>query len=106
MLGHISIIEDMMDKYDYKYMPNDRQELYFLFKWLFQEVILTLSSQLRNNDLCKFLNQQMLQRNQDLMYHLVKKYKVKDTDKQRQIDIVITIMQDDKDINFDALINQ
>jgi len=35
--------------------PANRKDLYFLFKWIFQEVLINLNL-LRNNELVKFLN--------------------------------------------------
>ena len=35
--------------------PSNRKDLYFLFRWLFQELLINLNL-LRNNELIKFLN--------------------------------------------------
>jgi ABC-type polysaccharide/polyol phosphate transport system ATPase subunit len=38
LLGHLEVINSqILEKYkqDYQYMPENRQELYYLFKWLF-----------------------------------------------------------------------
>lgn len=48
LMGHFQVINDhILDKYknEYQYMPENREELYYLFKWLFQEILITLSSQ-------------------------------------------------------------
>ena len=91
-------------------MPESRDELYFLYKWLFQEILITLSSpgQMRNNELSKYLNQTILTKNPDLFNFLKTKHDIKDAanDLQRQLERVIAIMQDDDQINFDVLINE
>lgn len=43
----------------FDFMPQSREELFYLYKWLFQEALITLSSPelIRNGELTKFLNQ-------------------------------------------------
>jgi hypothetical protein len=41
--------------------PINRSGLYFLYRWLFQEVLLNLNL-LRNNELVKYLNYQILKK--------------------------------------------
>ena len=46
LLNHLQLInEHLIEKYkhEYKFMPESRDELYFLYKWLFQETLITMS---------------------------------------------------------------
>ena len=63
-------------------MPETRDELYFLFKWLFQEVLITLCSpsQMRNSELSRYLNQVILMKNPDLFDYLRTKHEIKESD--------------------------
>jgi len=83
LLNHLQIInEQLLEKYknEYQFMPESRDELYFLYKWLFQETLITLSSpgQMRNNELSKYLNQTILTKNPDLFNFLKTKHDIKD----------------------------
>jgi hypothetical protein len=49
--------------------PSNRRDLYFLFRWLFQELLLNLNL-LRNNELVKFLNYQILKKNPQLLGYI------------------------------------
>lgn len=58
ILSHIEILNEKLIDGPREYMPESRQELFLLYKWLFQEVLIKLSGQnsIRNNDMTKFLN--------------------------------------------------
>ena len=82
ILSHIEILNEKLIDGPREYMPETRQELYLLYKWLFQEVLIKLSGQnsIRNNDMTKFLNQQILLNNKDLFNYLKHRHQVKEKD--------------------------
>ena len=60
LLNHIELINDkLLEKGPKQYMPESRNELYLLYKWLFQEMLIRSSSSnsIRSNDITKYLNQ-------------------------------------------------
>lgn len=63
---------------NFEFLPDSREDLFYLFKWLFQEVLLILSSpdHFRNRELQKFLNQSILSKNKALMHFLRIKHQV------------------------------
>ena len=50
-----------------------RQDLQDLFQWLYQEIILKMSTELNNADLVKFLNYMILQKYPQLATYLIVK---------------------------------
>ena len=54
--------------------PSNRKDLYFLFRWLFQELLINLNL-LRNNEVIKFLNYQILKKNPGLLAFIKNKIK-------------------------------
>jgi hypothetical protein len=59
-------------------MPQSREELFYLYKWLFQETLITLSTQLRNHELSKTLNFDVLSKNPLLLQWIKNKYNLFD----------------------------
>jgi hypothetical protein len=60
LLNHIELINGkLLEKGPKQYMPESRNELYLLYKWLFQEMLIRSSSSnsIRSNDITKYLNQ-------------------------------------------------
>lgn len=56
--------------------PNNRMDLFFLFRWLFQELLINLNL-MRNNELVKYLNYQVLRRHPQLLAYIKGKVKGK-----------------------------
>ena len=55
--------------------PSNRCDLYFLYRWLFQEVLLNLSL-LRNSELVKYLNYLILKKHPQLLAYVKNKLKL------------------------------
>jgi len=57
--------------------PKHRQDLYLLFKWLFQEMLINLNL-LRNNELVKYLNQRIILKHPVLLSYIADQLKVEE----------------------------
>ena len=97
ILNHIQISNEHIISKEVVEQPESRNELFFLFKWMFQEVLITLT-QLRNMDLSKYLNAQILSKNRQLFDFLKIKHKTSDIEK------LIVLLQDEEEVDFDQLI--
>ena len=80
ILNHMQILNEHIISKEVIDQPDSRNELYFLFKWMFQEVLITLT-QLRNMDLSKYLNAQILSKNRDLFDFMKIKHKTDDVER-------------------------
>lgn len=98
---------------NFEFIPDSREDLFYLFKWLFQEVMLILSSpqHFRNSELTKYLNQTILSKNKALMHFIRIKHQVplNEADKlngDKTMERLIMLLQEDDDICLDSLVNE
>ena len=101
--------------------PASRKDVYFLFRWLFQELLLNLNL-LRNNDLIRYLNYQILRKSPQLLAYIKNRIKLTQQMKQtpqavfeptqdeaaeylKAIDKAIQVLQDDPQVNYDVLLH-
>ena len=92
LLTHIQLFnEKVVDRPDseFKYMPENRKELFYLYKWLFQETLITLTSPnlMRNNELTRYLNNVILLNNPDLLAFISEKHKINEAQLERQLEL-------------------
>lgn len=93
---------------NFEYLPDNREELFYLYKWLFQEALITLSSPelIRNSELTRFLNFKILTNNKALLHFLKLKHKISEKDEDKVLEKAVTLLQEDDDISFDALVSE
>lgn len=89
-------------------MPDNREELFYLYKWLFQETLITLSSPelIRNSELTRYLNFKILNNNKALLHFLKLKHQINETDEDKLVEKTALLLQEDDDISFDALVHE
>ena len=99
--------------------PCNRRDLYFLFRWLFQEVLLNLNL-LRNNELVKFLNYQILRKNPSLLAyvkskiqqgkpaqaHLILQGPPEEADYMRAIERAVAVLMEDSQVDYEVLLQE
>jgi len=86
-----------------------RSELYDVFQWLYQEIILKLSTELKNTDLVKYLNYTILQRYPQLADYLNVKNQIDPSKQlsqmdQRQVERLCSLLDRDPQISLEMLL--
>lgn len=80
-----------------------------MFEWLYQEVILKMSTILKNTDLVKYLNYRLLHKYPELAHYLNVKNQIDPTKKlseldHRQIDRICQFLDRDPQISLEMLL--
>ena len=102
---------DLKNYLDIKLEPENRSELFYLFKWLFQEIMILMNSSenqyyLGSDDLTKYLNSQILNKCPDLRNYLKDKINTANKSPNQINELLIRKLQEDESINFEALLNE